>query len=74
MQYRNIVKSEEIGATNTNTWHIPVNDQGDAFGPLNDYFENPLKTQDQLPAFITFPSIKDQNFNKFLTRYHVKCY
>ena len=58
------LSSEEIGATNTNTWHIPVNDQGDAFGPLNDYFENPLKTQDQLPAFITFPSIKDQNFNK----------
>ena len=58
-----------IGATNTNTWHIPVDQTGDAFGPLEAYFDNPLGTEDQLPAFITFPSIKDPKFkNKFPDR------
>ena len=56
-------RPQDIGATNTNTWHIPVDDEGDAFGPLRAYFDNPLGTNDQLPAFITFPSIKDQKFN-----------
>ena len=48
----------EIGATNTNTWHIPVDEDGDAFPPLEKYFKSPLDPDNDIPAFITFPSLK----------------
>jgi all-trans-retinol 13,14-reductase len=51
-----------IGATNTNTWHIPVDSEGDAFPPLAKYFEDPLGDDSELPAFITFPSLKVCSF------------
>lgn len=48
----------EIGATNANTWHIPVDSDGDTFGPLEEYFRDPLRAGCPTPAFITFPSLK----------------
>ena len=33
---------EEIGVTNTNTWHIPIDGEGDAFVPLEKFFSDPL--------------------------------
>ena len=50
--------AEAIGATNTNTWHIPVNEEGDSFPPLERFFESPLDPNNDIPAFITFPSLK----------------
>lgn len=50
--------AEEIGATNTNTWHIPVNEDGDSFPALERFFEFPLDPRNDIPAFITFPSLK----------------
>lgn len=50
--------AEEIGATNTNTWHIPVDERGDAFHPLERFFANPLDDHVETPTFITFPSLK----------------
>jgi hypothetical protein len=49
---------QELGATAANTWHIPVDSSGDTFGPLDEYFADPLKTDCPTPAFITFPSMK----------------
>jgi hypothetical protein len=49
---------EYFGATKANTWHIPINDDGDAFGCIEDYFEDPLREGAPIPAFITFPSLK----------------
>lgn len=50
--------ADAIGATKANTWHIPVDKDGDAFGPMEQYFNNPLETNGPIPAFITFPSLK----------------
>lgn len=49
---------EEAGVTNTNIWHIPVTPEGDALAPLSQYFSSPLSSD--IPAFITFPGIKDR--------------
>lgn len=49
---------EAIGATKANTWHIPIDHDGDAFGPLEQFFSNPLQENGPTPAFITFPSLK----------------
>ncbi len=51
----------EVGITNTNTWHIPVDDDNDAFPMINKYFEDPLGDDVIIPAFITFPSVKENN-------------
>ena len=50
--------AEVIGATNTNTWHIPVDEDGDAFPPLEKFFNSPLERDTEIPVFITFPSLK----------------
>lgn len=54
---------EEIGVTNTNIWHIPVDKDGDSFSVLEQYFDDPLGNSDVIPAFITFPSMKDQEWS-----------
>jgi hypothetical protein len=57
----------ELGVDNTNTWHIPVDAQNDAFPALEDYFANPLATKGGfkgIPAFITFPGVKDKEWSK----------
>jgi len=54
----------EIGVTNTNVWHIPIDKDGDCFTVLDEYFSNPLDdSKDVIPAFITFPSVKDQDYS-----------
>lgn len=57
---------EAIGATKANTWHIPIDRDGDAFGPLEQFFSNPLQENGPTPAFITFPSLKVRPF-RFLS-------
>lgn len=57
----------ELGVTNTNTWHIPLDAQNDAFPALEEYFSNPLGTKGGfkgIPAFITFPGVKDKEWSK----------
>jgi hypothetical protein len=59
------VVPEEVGITNTNTWHIPIDSSGDAFAPMRAFFCSPLggSVQDgfaDIPTFITFPSLKDK--------------
>ena len=56
---------QEIDATNTNTWHIPTNEDGDAFEPLARFFHEPLvgSAVKNMPVFITFPSLKDQEWS-----------
>jgi all-trans-retinol 13,14-reductase len=56
--------AEVIGATKANTWHIPVDDSGDAFAPMDAYFRNPLQQAGPVPAFITFPSLKDTAYEQ----------
>lgn len=64
---------EKVGITCSNTWHIPIEEDGDAFVPLKSYFNQPLplpssSSSDEdfqsallkVPAFITFPSMKDK--------------
>ena len=49
-----------LGISNTNTWHIPCDSEGDHFPCLNKYFADPLSCSAlETPAFITFPSVKD---------------
>ncbi len=51
---------------NTNTWHVPVDSHDDAFPSLEDYFRNPLKVKGGfkgIPAFITFPGVKDKEWS-----------
>ncbi len=55
---------EYIGATKSNTWHIPTNENGDIFPVMEEYFKNPLKPNSPIPAFITFPSVKDISYNE----------
>jgi hypothetical protein len=57
----------ELGVDNTNTWHVPVDAQNDAFPSLEDYFANPLATKGGfrgIPAFITFPGVKDKEWSQ----------
>lgn len=56
--------AEVIGATKANTWHIPVDAQGDAFPMMESYFQNPLQENGPVPAFITFPSLKDVSYHQ----------
>ena len=52
---------------NTNTWHVPVDSNDDAFPSLDDYFRNPLGVKGGfkgIPAFITFPGVKDKEWSK----------
>jgi len=56
----------ELGVDNTNTWHVPVDSHDDAFPSLEDYFRNPLKVKGGfkgIPAFITFPGVKDKEWS-----------
>ena len=57
----------ELGVDNTNTWHVPVDSNDDAFPSLDDYFRNPLAVKGGfkgIPAFITFPGVKDKEWSK----------
>jgi len=57
----------ELGVDNTNTWHVPVDSHDDAFPSLDDYFRNPLGVKGGfkgIPAFITFPGVKDKEWSK----------
>jgi hypothetical protein len=56
--------AEVIGATRSNTWVIPLDNEGDLFPPLTQYFENPLKDNSPMSVFITFPSLKDTSSNE----------
>lgn len=47
-----------LGASSANVWHIPVDTNNDSFGPLERYFKDPLREGVDVPAFITFPSLK----------------
>jgi all-trans-retinol 13,14-reductase len=56
--------ADELGITNTNTWHIPVNPSMDAFEPIDAFFSHPLDVGPiGVPAFITFPSLKDKEWS-----------
>ena len=56
---------EAIGVTNTNTWHVPIDDQNDIFPPLRQSFELPLDSKPkEISAFITFPSMKDRKYKE----------
>ena len=48
-----------IGASSSNTWHIPLDKHGDIFPALEEYFQDPLKKDCPISAFISFPSLKD---------------
>jgi hypothetical protein len=63
--------AEEINVTNTNTWHIPVDEHDDAFVPLDAFFKDPLGRGTEIPAFITFPSTKVQHL--FCSICHQSC-
>lgn len=43
---------------------IPIAKDGDAFGPLEVFFKDPLGDGVEIPAFITFPSLKDQDWSR----------
>jgi hypothetical protein len=64
-----------INATSANTWHIPVTrDTHDIFPALDRYFQtkNPAELQSmQIPAFITFPSLKVFQINQAINQTHV---
>ena len=50
----------QLGITNSNTWHIPVDKFGDHYPSLDNFFSNPDQCSSlETPAFITFPSVKD---------------
>ncbi len=51
-----------IGASSSNSWHIPVDPSGDSFEPMRRYFADPLNVGTDMPAFITFPSCKDKKW------------
>lgn len=53
---------DDIGATRANTWHIPLDASGDIFGPMQEYFNDPLRETAPASAFITFPSLKDVTY------------
>ena len=56
--------ADELGITNTNTWHIPVNPSMDAFEAIDAFFSRPLDVGPiGIPAFITFPSMKDKEWS-----------
>jgi all-trans-retinol 13,14-reductase len=55
--------AEEVGAETSNTWHIPVDDNDDAFAPMRRYFSSPTNVGMGMPAFITFPSCKDKKWS-----------
>ena len=55
--------AEEIDVTNTNTWHIPIENDGDCFRPIETFFYEPLSENSRIPAFITFPSMKDKEWS-----------
>lgn len=54
--------AEEIGASSSNFWHIPLDGDNDIFGPMRKYFSNPMGVGMDMPAFITFPSCKDKKW------------
>lgn len=56
--------ADDFGIENLNVWYHPSTKDGDIFEPLTRYFEDPfsLKDEDGIPAFITFPSVKDQAY------------
>ena len=39
-----------IDGSNTNTWHIPIAKDGDPFGPIETFFENPLGDGVDIPG------------------------
>jgi len=53
----------DIDVTNTNTWHIPIQNDGDCFNPIETFFDAPLGQNSRIPAFITFPSMKDKEWS-----------
>ena len=53
----------DIDVTNTNTWHIPIQSDGDCFNPIETFFNDPLGENSRTPAFITFPSMKDKEWS-----------
>ena len=53
----------DIDVTNTNTWHIPIQSDGDCFNPIETFFNDPLGENSRIPAFITFPSMKDKEWS-----------
>lgn len=55
--------ANDIGVTNTNTWHIPIQNDGDCFKPIELFFDDPLNENVRIPAFITFPSMKDKEWS-----------
>lgn len=58
--------AESLGITCNNTWHIPIDDKTqDGFGPMRSFFADPLAGPfEMMPAFITFPSIKDRAWSE----------
>jgi hypothetical protein len=45
-----------------------VSEDGDAFGPLEVFFEDPLGDGVDMPAFITFPSTKVSSHSIRITK------
>lgn len=62
------INPEDVGIANQNTWHIPIDQDGDTFKPMRAYFANPLGDEEtgylSIPTFITFPSLKDKQWSK----------
>jgi all-trans-retinol 13,14-reductase len=62
------IDPEALGIHNLNTWHIPVDASGDLFPKMKTYFADPLGDREtgflNIPAFITFPSLKDKAWAK----------
>ncbi len=50
---------EELGLTCANLWFHPARDDGDMFGAVEDFMDDPLRPEHAPPIMITFPSIKD---------------
>jgi len=50
---------QELQLSNTNVWFLPVNESGDMYKPLDDYFRDPMAGD--IPCMITWPSIKEQS-------------
>uniref|UniRef100_A0A0G4HEK9 Amine oxidase domain-containing protein n=1 Tax=Chromera velia CCMP2878 TaxID=1169474 RepID=A0A0G4HEK9_9ALVE len=57
-------RAEELGVSNCNVWHLPVDKDGDMYSPMLSYFDAPLADDTDPPAFITVGSLKDQSYSE----------
>eukprot|EP01061_Rhynchopus_euleeides_P025927 TRINITY_DN4221_c0_g2_i1.p1 TRINITY_DN4221_c0_g2~~TRINITY_DN4221_c0_g2_i1.p1 ORF type:complete len:602 (+),score=290.86 TRINITY_DN4221_c0_g2_i1:109-1914(+) len=54
---------EELGIENINTWIVPADKNGDMYPAMKKFAADPFADDSESGTLITFPSIKDNNFD-----------